>query len=162
MKKLFFIVFIITSVGCKTTVSTDAKDSSINMSDFKTVSKGMLFGDGEEGINKSTLIIRDKKAWEMLTTRMNTVNKVSESFKELPIDFSKEIVVAVFDQVRTSGGFDATIFQVQYINGETKIVYTIEKPKATDMVTTVMTQPYHLIKLRKREGTITIINEDQE
>jgi len=162
MKKLFFIVFIITFVGCKTTVSTDAKDPPINMSDFKTVSKGMLFGDGEEGINKSTLIIRDKKAWEMLTERMNTVNNVSNNFKGLPIDFSKEIVVAVFDQIRTSGGFTTTIFQVQYINGETKITYTIEKPKPTDMVTAIMTQPYHLIKLHKRKGTITIINKDQE
>ena len=162
MKKLFFIVFIIIFAGCKTTVKTDVKNSSFDMSDFKTVSKGMLFGDGEERINKSTLIIRDKKAWEMLTERMNTVNNVSNNFKGLPIDFSKEIVVAVFDQIRTSGGFTTTVFQVQYINGETKIVYTIEKPKATDMVTKVMTQPYHLIKLRKREGAITIINKDQE
>lgn len=157
MKNILYVVIFMVGLSCKTTISKTNQNEIKDM-DFKTISKGALFGDGAEGIEESNLVIRNEKEWEALLAKMNSVNNVSDRFQEVPVDFSKEMVICVFDKIRSSGGYHAMIFRIQYINGKTTVAYRIQKPGPKDMVTTVITQPYHLIKIEKREKEIEFVS----
>lgn len=87
-------------------------------------------------------------------------NKVSTNFSKVTIDFSEHILVCVFDTIRNTGGFEIEIENIFIEKNGVNIQYSTKKPGPTDMVTMVVTQPYHLVKTEKREGTITFINKD--
>jgi len=41
-----------------------------------------------------------------------------------------------------------------------KIIYTSAKPSAKEMVNMVITQPYHLVTINKREEEVTFMHKD--
>ncbi|MDJ0645429.1 MAG: protease complex subunit PrcB family protein [Flavobacteriaceae bacterium] len=139
MKIIFYIVI--------TVVLSTCPQKGIEQMAMKTIAKGELHGAGEEDIQKANLIINSNGDWNALVIQMNTVNKVSENFQELPIDFSKEMVVACFDQQRNTGGFGIEIKSI--IEKDDKVLVVIERtaPGPTDFATMILTQPYHLVKI---------------
>lgn len=155
----FVIALLFITIGCKSTSNTDGTD--MDASSFKTISKGILTGDGAEGIKEGTLVIQNEKQWNAFITKINKVNNVSENFQEIPVNFSKEMVVGIFDKVRTSGGFSMEVFKLESKDKTTVIQYSLGKPTAGQLVTTVMTQPYHLVKIKKRKGDFTSLNLDK-
>jgi|TARA_B110000879_G_scaffold108894_1_gene146178 hypothetical protein len=150
---LLFLVF----VGCK---STTTKTSKVNEVAFQTVSKGALFGNGMEGISESNFTINTAKEWETFLEKIGLKDKVSTNFSKEPIDFSKHILVCVFDTIRNTGGFEIEIENILIVKNGINTLYSSKKPGPKDLVTMVVTQPYHLVKTEKREGTITFINKD--
>ena len=152
MKKTLLLLFVISSLGCKS-VPKEIQTKYPSNSDFISISRALLMGDGEEGIEQSTLVIQSEKDWNDLVTKMNSVNKVSESFSELPVQFPHETVIVVFDKVRSSGGFKLEVVKLDYQDKITTVQYKIVKPKPGSKVTTVMTQPYHIVKMKQRKGT---------
>ena len=146
-------------VGCK---SITIKPSKISVKEvvFQTISLGSLFGNGVEGISESTFTINNAKEWSVLLDKMNRVNNVSSSFKKTTIDFSDQMLVCVFDKVRSTGGISVEIKNISIENTTTKINYSIQEPAPGEMTITVVTQPYHIVLTQKRERTITFINKD--
>ena len=116
------------------------------------IHKGMLYGVGDEGIPEQNILIENESDWNDLISDMNSVNEVSSSFYETDIDFTSYMVLAVFSPVYTSGGHGIEIVNVienMYLGN---IVATVEhqSPDSGGMVITVMTQPYHIVKISKR------------
>ena len=123
---------------------------------FTSLSKGNLFGAGSEGFKKENIIISSKEGWKSFLSKVDTTNKVSETF-ENAIDFSKEMVVVIVDKVRNSGGFSVEITEAVKEGNTLLIKVKTEGPKPLDMVTQAIEQPYHIVKINKTNKEIKFI-----
>lgn len=112
------------------------------------IAKGNLYGSGSEGIEKQSILITDVKGWNNLKTQMNAVNPVSDSFSETEIDFSNYSIIAVFDEVKGSGGHGIELNITS--TSENTLVY-IKHTAPEGIATTVMTQPYYIAKILKQD-----------
>ncbi|MGB8704383.1 MAG: protease complex subunit PrcB family protein [Gillisia sp.] len=138
MKTSFFIL-LISVLGCST---HDFPGDPVKTT---LIAKDILYGNGEEEIPEQNLVIRDSESWNELIKKMNSVNQVSDSFTQTDIDFTKFTVLAVFDKVENSGGYDITIEKV--FDKDKALVVKIRKISPAGFVTQVMTQPFHIIKI---------------
>jgi hypothetical protein len=121
----------------------------------------VLIGKGEitywEGFTVPKRVITSVEEWNELKTSMR--NRVHEpnTFDESDIDFSAYQVIAVFDEIRTSGGWSIDITGI--VEYSDKIVVSVTNLK-TGGQTTVMTQPYHIVKIPVSDKEIVFQKED--
>ena len=146
MKTFITIIFSILLVGCPKNQEGG----------FTSLSKGNLFGAGEEGFKKENIVISSKEDWKSFLSKIDTTNKVSETF-ENAIDFSKEMILVVVDKVRNTGGYSIEIIEAIGEGDNLLIKVKTESPKPTDMVTTAIVQPYHIIKVNKTKKEIKFL-----
>ena len=123
---------------------------------FTSLTKGNLFGNGAEGFKKENIVISSKEEWRSFLSKMDTTNKVSKAF-ENAIDFSKEMVLVCMDKVRNSGGFSVEIMEAVKEADTLLIKVQSKGPKPMAMVTAVMIQPYHIIKIKKTNRRIKFL-----
>ena len=104
--------------------------------------------DNFGGMTDSKFItIKDENS---LNEIYNLISKGRMPELEIPaLDFEKETVIALFLGEKTSGGHSITVQQIENISDKVIITYKIDSPKKGEMVTTVMTQPYCIIKMPK-------------
>ena len=136
-------------LGCSSTIqpSKTLKKEEIV---FSTISKGTLFGNGIEGILEEKFTIKNEKQWQVFLNKINSVNNVSSSFSEININFSNHNIICVFDTIRNTGGYAIEIERVFVEKKNLNIVYNKKEPGPMEMVTTIITQPYHIVKIQKR------------
>ncbi len=142
MHKLLGIVILLFALNCK------SSENQVKMTKeaIVLIGKGNLYGSGSEGIEKQNLIITSPKEWKDLLNKMNAVNKVSDSFSETDIDFSEYTVIAVFDEVKNSGGHSLNLVLEE---ADDKILIEVLRKSPDGMATSVMTQPYYIVKIPK-------------
>ncbi len=119
--------------------------------DVTLIAKGNLFGSGAEGLEKENVVITNSEDWNTLMAQMDAVNKVSERFAETEIDFAEYTVIAVFDEVKSSGGHHIELEIIQ--NSEALVVY-IKYLAPRGIATTMMTQPFYIVKLPKQDSSV--------
>ncbi|QNM86973.1 protease complex subunit PrcB family protein [Polaribacter pectinis] len=146
MKTFITIIFTLLLVGCPNN----------GEGGFTPISKGNLFGAGEEGFKKENIIISSKEDWKVFLTKVDKTNKVSKTF-ENAIDFNKEKVIVVIDKVRNTGGFSVEVTDVVNEEDQTIIKVKTTGPKPTDMVVTAIMQSYHIIKIKKTNKKIKFL-----
>lgn len=146
MKVFITLIFSLLLVGCPKNEEGG----------FTSLSKGNLFGAGSEGFNKENIFISSKEEWKSFLSKIDTTNKVSETF-ENAIDFSKEMIVVTIDKVRNSGGFSVEITETVKEGDTLLIKVKSEGPKPLDMVTSAIVQPYHIVKINKTNKEIKFI-----
>ena len=112
--------------------------------DSVLISKGSLYGAVEEGIAKQNLVITTQKGWDDLKAKMDKVNDVSSTFQRESVDFEKEQVIAVFDAVKSSGGYTV---ELKVSSNTENIVVDIEYISPDGITTMAITQPYHIVKI---------------
>ncbi|MDR6299626.1 protease complex subunit PrcB family protein [Mesonia maritima] len=152
MKKLFaLIVLSISLMSCNSM-------KNFNSDSLTEISKGVLTGAGEEGIEAQQRIITSEAEWNSLVRKMNSVNNMSKNFKTNDIDFSKEMVVAVFDKVMNTGGHSIWVSDVKTIDNEVQLMVSEKHPDG--MATSVMTQPYYLAKMPKTDKKVVFKNAE--
>lgn len=142
MKNIFLIGSILVFFGCNSGKKAMKVEDSLQL-----ISKGSLHGAGQEGIEAQKTIISSEGEWRALLQKINSVNNVSESFKNNEIDFSEEVVIAVFDGVKNTGGHAIQVSRVE--ETEKNLTLHITKTTPQGMATAVMTQPYYLAKMKK-------------
>lgn len=140
---LFFLGLLLTLTGC----NSDQEPTFVTIESI-IVSQGNLNGAGEEGIVKQNLIINDESMWNEMVNKMNSVNNESVNFLETEIDFSSNQVIAIFDAVRSSGGYSFEISVKQ--NHITRIV-ELKYLNPESNVASVITQPYVVARIPKSE-----------
>jgi uncharacterized membrane protein len=148
--RILVSIFLLILFGCK---STTTKNNEVS---FQTVSKGVLFGDGVEGISESNISFTNAKDWKSFLEKINTPN----TFSKVTIDFSEQQLLCVFDTIRNTSGYKIEIKNILIENKGIKIIYTSAKPSAKEMVNMVITQPYHLVIINKRAEEVTFIHKD--
>jgi len=141
MKKILILsIVVILFTGC--TLDDETSQAVIEPT---AIAKGSLFGNGEENIAPQHLVIRNTEDWEALKSQMNIVNPETDNFSETDIDFTQFQVIAVFDDVKNSGGYEINISHI--FESTYTITATVEHVSPSGNATTVMTQPYHIVKI---------------
>ncbi len=144
MKKLTYLLLII----CCALFSCTQDDGGSNGTDqlilFDTVGQDALLGNGEENITESNIVIRTQAQWDELVNKMDSVNPVSENFSFTPIDFEQDMIIAIFDQIRPTAGYDIFLTIIQ--NQQEISVYVTDLA-AEGTNATIQTQPFYLAKI---------------
>lgn len=107
------------------------------------IGKGDLVGNN---IPQQNTIITTSAEWNALLTNLDSSNNISGGFTETNIDFNQFMIIATFDQIFPNGGHSIDVITVD--ENPLNIVVDIEK-LLTGNVTTVVTQPYHIVKIPK-------------
>ena len=115
---------------------------------YSLIAEGNLYGDGAEGITAQKIVITANEEWQTLISKMNTVNDESKNFSEIKIDFTKYIVIAVFDNIKSNGGHSISL-DIDQSTDKIIVHTTYNSPQG--MAITIMAQPYIIVKIRKTD-----------
>lgn len=144
MKKLLLLIlplFVLTA--CSNDDNSNATSEEIN---FSTVGKNALNGNGN--ILQSNLVFNNQADWNNFLTQLDEINNVSATFNETEINFTAFTVIAVIDEIKTSGSEINIVTAVESTN-----TITISS-ELTMYSTTVISQPFHIIKIPKTNKQI--------
>lgn len=150
-KQTLIILSLIFIVSCKCKKNNaemvNNNGKTVNMESV-LIAKGNLYGSGSEGFSKQNMVIENQSDWEELMNKMDKVNNVSDRFMDTKIDFSNYSVIAIFSDVKGSGGHSIEIDMSKTTkNRIVKVNYISPKGNATS----VMTQPYYITKISKTD-----------
>lgn len=151
MKKTILILVSIIFIGCN---SNEDEPNSIPFVPITisplNVGKGDL--NGSEEVNQQNINIDNNTDWSNLKNQidaqyitMGLGNYFTDNiFTETNIDFQNFTLIAAFDQIYGNGGHSIDIINI--VEYETNIVVTVQNLQ-TGNLTTVMTQPFHIVKI---------------
>jgi len=140
----YLLKFIPISLSLMVLYSCQQKDLLVYDIETTLIAKDNLYGNGDEGITKENLVITDEASWNDLISKMDAVNNVSDSFAETDIDFDEFQIIAVFEDLKGSGGYE---IELDIGSNSDNIVVTVNEIVPTGNVTTVITQPFHIVKI---------------
>lgn len=148
MKKYIVVVLltVLTIASCSSSEELETEKVS-----FTLISKGSIYGAGEEGIVEQNAVITDNETWTSLMSKMDAVNNISDSFAETDIDFTEFIIIAVFDEVKGNGGYEVLLEVTT--DSESVFVNRVDTIPEGNAIT-VVTQPYSIVKIKKTDLTI--------
>lgn len=144
---LLFLLGIGLLISCSNDDNADYQSTEIN---FTEIGKGALFGNGQEGISRSNLTISNMTEWQNLISQMNSVNNTTNNFTEIDINFNEFTVFAIFLEVKGEGWEIETENVIENQNNIS--ISTVE----TEYATSVITQPFSIIKIPKTEKPIIV------
>ncbi|MFK7748397.1 MAG: hypothetical protein AB8B65_08410 [Kordia sp.] len=151
--KNYTILFILSLLICSCS-SDDDSETTISSIETTLIGKGSLYGGSSQGVYQQNIVINTTADWNNLILLFDAVNDVSSSFTETDIDFTNFTVIVAIDEVRGNGGHDLDI----EVNSDTQnIIVTVTDLIPEGNATTVITQPYHIVKIPK--NTLPVVFE---
>jgi hypothetical protein len=131
-------------------------EKSITTLEFDTIEKGFLSGITE----KKNLIIRTEDEWAKLWNK-HTSTRIPHP--EAPvINFTENMILAVFMGQKPSGGFAVEITRVERCENELVVFFNEVEPPPDAVVTTVLTQPYHIIRIERSNLLVKLKKTEEE
>lgn len=127
------------------TISCTKSDNAFELQTITPVlvGKGNLMGS--ENISNQNITIYDNVSWSKIINSIDQ-NRLQQSFTSTNVDFNNFQIIAVIDAVKNSGGHSIDITNIE--ETPNNIVVTIKHLLSGDE-TTVMTQPFHIVKIPK-------------
>ena len=119
---------------------------------FITIEKGTYSGITEP----SYAVIKGEDDWNNFWDRH--VSNIIPKPDVPEIDFSKEMVIGVFAGQKNSGGYEVEIVKILKEENSIKVLYKERVPLPDEVVTAVITQPYHFIKMPKEDLKVIFQN----
>jgi len=141
--KTKILLILIFSVALFLSCNKEQETNSQTPVQFTEIGKGALYGNGQESIPQSNLVIDNDTDWQDLMNRMNSYNNVTDNFNETNINFSQYEIIAIFLDIKPNG-WEVEITTIDD-NGSSLIVNKME----SEADNTVMTQPFHIVKIPK-------------
>ena len=140
------ILIILLTFSCSTEDDAIQETSTTQTMNIEStlIAKNNLYGAGDEGITQQNLVITNTNTWQDLMDQMNSVNDATANFSETEIDFTEYQVIAVFDIIRGVEGYGLDLDVVTLPEG---ISITITSIVPQGQSPSVITQPYHIIKI---------------
>jgi hypothetical protein len=161
MKKLILLLVSLIAISC-----TDNDDNApiapvtpfvpVTINPILISKKNNAF-NSNGGISEQNLIINDETNWTNLKNLMDApytpygINFCQQYFIETTIDFNSYTVIAAFDKINGNGGHSIDITNIT--ENETNIIVTVQK-LLTGNANSVITQPYHIVKIPKAKKPI--------
>ena len=142
-----FTLIILTSLfafGC----SSPNDYSNMADVDSELISKGDLSGIGTEVISNQYFSFTNQTEWDNFISQIDVTNEVSSGFSEQNIDFSEYVVIAVIDKVRNTSGYSIDL-EISTNYEKIFIGSNLSSPSPDGVVATVISQPYHIVKIAK-------------
>ncbi len=140
MKALILSLVLLLSISCTNNEENDFEAQTITP---VLVGKGDLMGS--ENISKQNITIYDNVGWNKIINSVDQY-RLQQLFTSTNIDFNNFQIIAVIDAVKSSGGHSIDITNI--VQTPNNIVVTI-KHLLPGNATTVMTQPFHIVKIPK-------------
>ncbi|RMZ50576.1 protease complex subunit PrcB family protein [Flavobacteriaceae bacterium PRS1] len=144
MIRLFVIyIFLLSSCSSSSTINKQTMIISQDTITFETLAE-----DFYGGMTDSKFIVIKEET--TLNEIYKLINKNKSPGIKIPIiNFEKETVLVLFLGEKSSGGYSIAVEQILDENEKVTVKYKVTLPKLGEMVTTVMTQPYCIIKIPK-------------
>lgn len=136
---IFLILILIFVAGCHQITQSNVS--------FETISKG--FNSGH--IEKKHYVIENEAEWKNLWGKTNSISIPQPELPE--VDFNKEMVIAVFQGEKSTGGYSIEIVNIVE-DSKITVFYKEFSPEPGDFVTQALTQPYHIVKIKKTDKEI--------
>ncbi len=142
MIRLFAIyIFLLSSCSSSSTINKQTMIISQDTITFETLAE-----DFYGGMTDSKFIVIKEET--TLNEIYKLINKSKSPGIKIPIiNFEKETVLVLFLGEKSSGGYSISVEQILDENEKVTVKYKVTLPKLGEMVTTVMTQPYCIIKI---------------
>jgi len=116
---------------------------------FKTIERG-----GQSGIETAREVVaRTEAEWTALW------KEHAPGRKRPPIDFTSSMVVGVFLGSRPTGGFDVEVTRIERQGTDLVVSYRERKPDPSDIVTQIITMPYHLVTTERSAAPVRFAPE---
>jgi len=152
MKKyIAVLVFTLFLFSCNSDDSNDATETPINI-ETTLIVKGNLYGSSSQGVDEQNLVINTEADWNALISLFDTATNAYQTLLEADIDFTAFTVIVAIDQVRGNGGY---LLDLDVNANSENIIVTVTDVFPQGAATTVITQPFHIIKISK--NTLPII-----
>ena len=148
----FTVIFIFGGAGVISSFADSNREKIIPVS-FSTIDKGFRSGIKE----RKLLVIKAEKEWEEFW-RLH--KKAFLPVQQIPpVDFKQEMVIAVLSGEKRTGGYGIEITRVEENLVKTQMeVYFLEThPSPKSMVTQALTQPHHIVKLKKVDIPVVFV-----
>jgi hypothetical protein len=119
---------------------------------LETVARGEASGITQERREA----IRDEATWEAFW-------KVHAGSDAPPpdLDFQKEIVIVVHLGTRGSSGYAVSVTRVEDQVERSAVYYDESKPGPRCIVAQVLTQPHHIVKVRRTDNALFFIENEE-
>jgi protease stability complex PrcB-like protein len=116
-------------------------DMITEMPSTRTIEKG----DQSNVDDAKQVLVRTEAEWAKLWQQHNPDRP------RPAVDFSKEMIVAVFMGSRPNAGFSTTITSAMAANGALLVHYKETKPAVGSVSAQILTFPYHIVAIRKAD-----------
>ena len=129
------------------------KNENFNEVSFETIEK-----NDNEGLfrEKKNYVITENKEWEDLW------NKAVASEITVPkIDFEQSMVIAVFQGLKNTAGYRIEIYKVIEKDNSIEVYIQEASPASDNIVTQVITSPYHIVKIKKTDKEVKLIYNNE-
>jgi len=137
-KAVFFFLLLFSLAACE-----KASDFETRVIPFEVIAKSVCCTTNQETAQKNEAIT-NQGAWE------NFLETLSSPPQNIEIDFTNDMVLAVVDQIRSTGGYDVEIIEVKELENKIEVDVEYTAPRENDIVSQALTQPYHIIKIEKQ------------
>ncbi|MEW6295926.1 MAG: DUF4382 domain-containing protein [Candidatus Diapherotrites archaeon] len=119
--------------------------------DFETIEKG--YNSGYK--TAENLVVKDNSAWQAAWSK---VKEGVSPAPELPsVDFSKEMVIAVFMGEQSTGGYSIEIDDLREQGNSIRVFVEESSPGPDEVVTLALTQPYHIVRTYLTDKNIEFV-----
>ncbi len=110
--------------------------------------------------DRNEYVIRDAEEWRELWSKV--VRNRMPPPEPPEVDFSEQMILAVFQGEKPTGGYGISITDVKQTENIVEVLVQERTPKPTDMVITALTQPYHIVKTERTDKEVRFIREADE
>ena len=141
----------VTALGQLSCGSTALTQTSVPLTNLQ---KGNFSGVREP----LQVVLRTQEEWDNLWKRHSSSAKPPSP---LAINFATEMVAGVFLGEKATGGYEVEITRAEKRNSTLYLYYVEKSPSANAIVTQVLTQPYHLVKLPKDDASVVFLSESK-
>jgi len=114
---------------------------------FESVAKGTISGQQ----TARQVVVRTPAEWKALWSNHAPAEKLPT------VDFSKQMVVAVFLGTRPSAGHSVEIVGVRMQEKELIVDYVQKQPGRGTMAAQMLTEPYHLVAVEQHSGPVRFV-----
>ena len=104
------------------------------------------------------VVIRNQDEWNAFWKRHSVTNP--NPAPAANVDFDREMVVGIFLGEKSTGGYEVEIIQAERGDSSLYFYYREKIPMPGAMVTQVLTQPFHLVRVAKYDNRQIIFRRD--
>ena len=134
--------------------STEVTGNDIIKHDIETVSQGAFYVNEEVIVPVGGIVITEASEWHDFLKLVSSSKSTDGDIDKAVIDFDREMVIGYFDEVH--GALNAAVYiesVTEKLSGLIVNYYVTENN--SDPAAEVLNQPYMLVRMKKRNKTVT-------
>ena len=140
INKICPILLLIFGVFLLLFLSSCYMDNEVEHISFDTVAKDFY----SQQVQEENFVVKNTEGFNQL---LDLIGNENSTVTVEDIDFSEDMVVAVFMGEKPTGGYSIEIKDVLKKKDHIEFLIEVDEPGPDDMVAQVITSPYHIIKL---------------